>query len=483
VSDLYLGIDLGTTGIKVGVFGEDGKLRADGYREVELDAPAPGLTEFDAEAYVELAFEAVGDALMLMGTSRLKIRAIGFSSQAQSFALLGEDGAPVRPAVSWLDVRAAAEAEELSGLAGRPISTIASCPKVLWLKRNEPDSLERARRLLLVPDLVVHRLAGVAASDPVTAASTGAYMPWEGRWDGAVLAECGLSPEMTPEVRPAGAAVGRVTAEAAERLGLSEETLVVLGTNDQTAGAIGAGNVAAGLASISLGTALAVVVSSESREGLPAGVGVGPHPAAAEGRPLYALLAFAKTAGVVLRWFREGFTPSVDYERLLDRAAAVPVGANGLTCLPHFSGTATPDFNAEARGAFVGLSLAHRVEHMARALVESLCFTVRENLELISAAARPAALRAIGGGARSDSWLQMIADACGLRVERPRTREAACLGAAILAMAGSGGCPTVAEAAARISWIEKSFEPDAALRAAYDAAYARYRELRAKLYE
>ncbi|MHC4916948.1 MAG: xylulokinase [Planctomycetota bacterium] len=262
----------------------------------------------------------------------------------------------------------------------------------------------------------------------------------------------------------------------------TEDALVVLGTNDQTAGAIGAGNVSAGLASISLGTALALVVTSEGRDGAPEGVGVGQHPAGTESQPLYTLLAYAKTAGVILRWFREAFMPSLDYERLISRAAGIPVGAEGLTCLPHFSGTATPDFNADARGAFAGLSLAHQVEHMARALVESLTFTVRENLELLSDMARPEVLRAIGGGAQSDIWLQMIADACGLPVERPRTREAACLGAAVLAMVGAGACASVAEAAGKVCEVETRFEPNDSLRPQYDDAYARYRDLRARLY-
>ncbi len=479
---LYLGIDLGTTGIKVGVFDEKGKLQSDCYREVELDSPAPGRTEFDAREYATQVDEAVDEALLLVGSSRLRVRAIGFSSQAQSFALLDGNGVPVRSAISWLDVRAADEAGELSEIAGREISAVSSCPKVLWIKRNEPETLKRARRLMLVPDLVVHRLTGVAASDPVTAGSTGAYLPWEGRWDEAVLAECGLNPEMMPKVLPAGTAAGRVTADAAKRLGMSEEALVVLGTNDQTAGAVGAGNVAPGLASVSLGTALALVVTSRTREGTPAGVGVAPHPAAGEGGGLFTLLAYAKTAGVVLRWFREAFMPSLDYQRLFSRAAAVPIGAEGLTCLPHFSGTATPDFNAAARGAFAGFSLAHHVEHMARALVESLTFTVRENLELLSVVTAPEVLRAIGGGAQSDEWLQMIADACGLPVERPRTREAACLGAAVLAMVGAGACASVAEASARVCEVETRFEPDDSLRPQYDDAYARYRDLRARLY-
>jgi xylulokinase len=195
-----------------------------------------------------------------------------------------------------------------------------------------------------------------------------------------------------------------------------------------------------------------------------------------------ALLAFAKTSGVVLRWFRDGFAPGASYEELFCEAAAVPPGAEGLTALPHFSGTATPDFNPAARGAFSGLSLAHGRAHLFRALVESLSFTVRENAELLGRAVKLTGLRAIGGGARSDVWLGMIADVTGLVVERPRFREAACLGAAELAMCAAGRFGSVADASRTLYAAERRFEPDAAWHGAYDEAYARYRRLRAETY-
>jgi xylulokinase len=482
--DLYIGIDLGTTGIKVGLFAGDGSPVAEAAREMHLKTPRPGFAEFDGKAYADLCFEAIREVLAAEAADAAGVKVIGFSSQAETFVLLGEDDLPVRPAISWLDVRAPEEAEELSKISGRAINAMTSCPKVLWLKRNEPASITRARRLLVVNDYLIYLLTGRAATDPVTARSTGGYDDTRDGWDASVIAACGLSRDAVPEVLLPGEVAGQLTAAAAEALGLATDVLVAVGTNDQTVGAIGAGNVRSGCASVSMGTALAVMVSCDTCAGLPAGLVASPHPAAGgdgDGAD-YIILAFAKTSGVVLKWFRETFAAELDYEAIFAEIAAVPPGSEGLICLPHFSGTGTPDFNAAARGAFSGFSLAHTRAHMARAIIESLSFTVRENLEFIAPAAKADALRAIGGGARSDVWCQMIADVTGLAVERPRVREAACLGAAELAMVAGGRYESLPACSDAIYTVEKRFEPSHAGREAYDQAYARYRELRALLY-
>ncbi len=458
--DLYIGIDLGTTGIKVGLFDAHGAEVAFSSRAVAVERPAPGFAEFDAEGYAELAFEAVGEVLSSPGAECEAVRAIGFSSQAQTFVLLGSDDRPVHPSVSWLDVRAGAEADELSAIAGRRIDAIASCPKILWLRRHKPEVLEATRRVLLTPDHLIYLLTGRAVSDPVTAGSSGAYGVWEKSWSDPVLKACGLSEEMMPGVILPGQPAGTLTASAARRLGLSEKVLVAVGTNDQSVGAVGAGNVSPGCASLAMGTALAIIATSSVREGYPPGIGVSPHPAAGDSGGLYAILAFAKTSGVVLAWFRETLTPDLDYEVLFREIEGVPIGCQGLTCLPHFSGTATPDFDAAARGCFSGLTLAHGRAHLARALVESLSFTVSMNFGLISSAQKVDGIRAIGGGARADVWLQMIADSSGLPVERPGVREAACLGAAELGMVAAGRYASVAAASEGIYRAEKRFEPD-----------------------
>jgi len=489
MGELFIGLDLGTTGVKVGLFDGAGNTVAAASREIRLDTPAPDWAEFDAEDYAERVFDGVREVLAAPGVGAGTVEAIGVSSQAQTFVIVGADGRPLRPAISWLDVRAKAETEELAripvGAAHVERNVIASAPKLLWLRRHEPEVMDRVRRVLVLPDYLIYHLTGRAVSDPVFAGSTGVYDRWGRRWVPELLEACGLDIEAVPEVLRPGEAAGHLTQEAAEDLGLSRDVLVAVGTNDQPAGALGAGNVTVGCGSLALGTALAIIATSDVRVNVPAGVGVSPHPASGEidgVGALYALLAYAKTAGIVVRWFRDTFAPSQSYEDLFREVASVPIGAAELSCVPHFAGTATPDFNPAVRGAFSGLTLAHGRAHLARALAESLAFTVRENLELLGRAVRIREVRAIGGGSKSDVWLQMIADATGVPVERPRTNEAAVLGAAELAMVAAGRFATVAEAALGLYAAECRFEPNPANSDAYDDAYRRYRALYESLY-
>jgi xylulokinase len=481
LDDLFLGVDLGTTAVKVCLFDGRGRPRAAAAREFRMETPAPGFAEFDADAYMACAFDGMREVLAARGPAT--VRAIGLSSQAQTFVLINADHKPVRPAVGWLDVRAQEEARELSGVAARlglpAINAIASGPKILWLRRREPASIERAVHVLLLPDYLIFRLTGARVSDPVTASSTGLTAGAAGGWSAGLLDACGLRPGMMPAVAEPGATAGTVTPAVARELGLPPGTLVAVGANDQLTGALGAGNAAPGCASLALGTALAIIVSTDRCDGSPAGVAVFPH--AVKG--LYAMLAYAKTAGIVLRWFRDAFAPSLSYDDLFAEAARVEIGAEGVSCIPHFSGAATPTFDSSVRGAFAGLTLAHGRPHMVRAIAEALAFTVRENMDLLArAGGRAGALRAIGGGAKSDVWLQMIADATGVPVERPAVSEAACLGAAELAMTAAGLYTSAGQASLALYRVDRRFEPDPAARPAYDAAFQRYRGLYQALY-
>jgi xylulokinase len=479
-SQLFLGIDLGTTGVKVGLLDEKGRMAAGAQRETHLETPAPGFSEFDAETYVGAVRECVKEVMTVAQAAPQAVGGVSFSSQAQTFVLLDEQGRLLRKAVSWLDVRAAKEAEELTRIskaAGGPaVSALAAAPKILWLRRHEPKIVKTLGQVQLLPDYLIFRLTGRSASDPIIAGSSGTYDSSSGKRLAAVLDACGLTARMLPEVFPPGTRAGSITAKAAEEFGLREGTPIVVGTNDQYVAALGAGNVAPGRASVSLGTALAMIVSTADGKNSPRGISIGRHPAATPQKPLYALLAFAKTSGIVLRWFRDQFLPGASYEKLFSAAAEAPIGAEGLSCSPHFSGTATPDFRPEVRGAFVGLHLGHKPGHLARALIESLTFNLAEHVERIRPLQPIKSLRMIGGGSKSDLWLQMFADVTGLPVERVAAPEAACLGAAELAMTGVGLFSSAAEASEKLFSSSKTFTPDKNKQADYAAAHARCRE-------
>jgi len=231
--ELYIGVDLGTTGIKVGVFDSSGRLLALAAREFHLDMAAPGHIEFDGDEYTDLAFDGIREVLGAEAVDARSVKAIGLSSQAQTFVILDEDNRPLRPAISWLDVRATKEAEELSEASVRlghgEVEVMTSGPKLLWLRRNEPDVTARTKRVLHLPDYFIFRLTGRGASDPVTAGTTAMHDHRTDRWLDELLDMCGLRREMMAEVLLPGEPAGNLTPAAAERLGLSEDVIVAVG--------------------------------------------------------------------------------------------------------------------------------------------------------------------------------------------------------------------------------------------------------------
>ncbi|HUS80275.1 MAG TPA: FGGY-family carbohydrate kinase, partial [Armatimonadota bacterium] len=246
-------------------------------------------------------------------------------------------------------------------------------------------------------------------------------------------------------------------------------------SNDQLNGAVGVGNVRPGIASGTVGTAMAVITSYE----MPKGQDASAHP----GRGLAYKLCFAKCTGMLLTWLRDTLAPGESYEALLAEAAEVAPGCEGLTCLPHFSGTATPTFRSDVRGGFVGLTLGHGRGHLVRAVAEAVCFTARDALELTAREARaPAELRMLGGATRSELWMQMMADVVGLPLQVPRCGEAPVLGAAIFAGVACGRFGSMVEGADTCYRPGRTFMSDQGRAQVYDQAYRAYRDAMERLY-
>jgi xylulokinase len=263
-------------------------------------------------------------------------------------------------------------------------------------------------------------------------------------------------------------------------MGIPAGTPVALGSNDQLNGAVGVGNVRPGLGSATIGTAMALVATLEqppadSHSGLLWGC----HPVP----DLYYVLSYAKNSGILLTWWRDLRGQTTDYTSLLEEAAQVSPGADGLVCLPHFSGTATPSFRSDVRGGFVGLTLAHGRGHITRCLAETVCFLARDVVELLRGSGYDVeALRVLGGAAASPWWMQLLSDVLQRPLEIPRCQEAAVLGGAIFAGVATGAYSSVAEAATEMYRTEATFTPRPALAETYAAAYSRYRETHDLLY-
>jgi len=484
-----MGIDLGTTAVKVGLFdAATGEALAVTRIEYKPASPAPGWLELDAETYWEATVAAARDALQEAG--RTEVVAIGLSSQGQTFVPLDRDYVPLRPAIVWLDTRAEEETKYLQSVfpqADSPLSSglpspnaIASAPKMLWVRQNEPDVWERTRYLMMLPDYLGFRLTGERRLDVNNAGSTAMVHPTTGDWWPEALAAVGVPEEwMSPIGRPAEI-IGTVHAEAAAELSVPEGIPVALGSNDQLNGAVGVGNIRPGIASGTVGTAMAIVSSVDKpRADRPKGLGLGPHPVPG----LFYLLSFAKTSGMVLTWLRDLMASAGGYEELLAEAAEVGPGSDGLVCLPHFSGTATPTFRSDVRGGFVGLTLGHGRAHLVRAIVEAVCFAARDAISLNAQAGQaPTELRMLGGATQSDFWMQMMSDVVRLSLQVPVCGEAPVLGAAIFAGVAAGRFASIEEGSEAFYRPDRTFLPREEVASQYDDGYRAYRETMDRLY-
>ena len=483
-----LGIDVGTSSVKVGLVSTEGKLTRMTSREYALVTPHPHWCEIDPQVYWDCICSAVQE--VVAHGDPAEVLALSVSSQGETVIAIGADGRPLGNALVWLDNRAGQETEEIAERFGREAfyqRTGLECgpgwtgPKLMWLRRHEPEFFAQAARFLNVMDYVLFRMTGETVTEPSLCQSTGYKEVSAHAWWDEMVDYIGLKASQLPRIAAAGEIVGHLLPEAAAELGLSGETRVVVGAMDQLAGAVGAGNVVPGSVTETTGSALAIVATVDDIVLDPARrVPCVPH--ALRGR--YVLLPYAPTAGMMLKWLRDQvLQDDVDYDALTARAAAVSPGSEGLVALPHLAGSVCPDNNPAARAAFVGISLSHTQAHLVRAILESVAFLLADNLDLLGELGVPVTdLRCMGGGAKSDLWLQMKADVLHLPVERVAEPETALLGDAVFAGLGAGVWPNAGAAIRQVASRGRRFEPDPARADAYRKARRRYRDVYACLY-
>lgn len=492
VSGLLLGIDAGTTSVKAGLYDPEGEELATASVEYTLQTPQPGRVELDPEVYWRSLVTAVRRTLQEADAVGSSVDALGVSSQGETLIPVSSRGVALAPAIVWLDSRAVDEARQLAlefdaatvyATTGVPAigPTWPAC-KLLWLSRHEPELFHDAARFLLVEDYLLFRLTGRFVTEGGVQSSSLLYDIVHHRWWQAALDAVGVAPKRLAELNEPGSAVGHLRPEAADELGLKGDVQVVAGGMDQGAGAVGVGNLEPGLLSESTGGAFAVHASI----GRPDGDPTGQTPVLVHSAPGYYLYCpYAPTGGMALKWFRDHFgrpemeraaaTGSDAYDLLTELAVDLKPGCDGLTMLPHLEGAFSPEYEPAARGVFFGFTLGHGRGHFVRAVLESVAFMLRRNLELLRVAgARPREVRSQGGGSRSALWGQIKADVCGLPVVTLRGSEAAVRGDAMLAGVSTGSFVDLAEAVRAAVCREAQFNPNLATQAAYDQAYQRY---------
>jgi xylulokinase len=478
-TDAYLGLDIGGTGAKAGVFDLKGRLLGFGHQTYVPDVSAEGHVEIPVEKIYRAARTAVRRAL---SKTNCRTAALCISSQGETFVTLDDRDRPLHPAIIWYDSRARRQTAELHRAVRQSefITEIYTAPKILWLKQHYPALMRKARRYLLIPDYFAYRLTGETVIDCYTADSSGWYVMKKNRIETAVLDALQVRADQVSRVVFSGTPVARLKPDMAAEWGLSPGTLLVAGANDQYAGALGAGNMRPGIVSETSGTCIALVSLTKNKpRRLPSGIFCDKFPIT----EYFFILAYTKTGGIAMDWFRREFFPSSSWEKMEHLASAVPAGARGVTAFPFFDGIISPVICSSARAAFCKLSLKHTRVDMFRALLESFAYFLRESLEVMEKhGLKIKVIRSIGGGAKNSLWLQIKADVSGLPVEKPAVIEAATLGSAMLAAKGRGEFKSLAEASESLYRVGKVFMPSPENKRRYQELYADYLRLKSRLY-
>ena len=484
--EYVLGIDTSTTATKAMVVAGDGTVVATGVADYAIATPRPGWSEQDPEVWWTAARRAIRAAMTAVGLPRDSIGAVGLTGQMHGSVLLDAGGAVVRPALLWNDQRTRHECDEirerigperLVRLTGNDALTGFTAPKLLWVRRNEPEAWARVAHVLLPKDYVRYRLTGLTATDAADASGTLLLDVRARSWSHEVVAGLDLDESLLPDLFEGPVVSGTLTAEAAAATGLQAGTLVVAGGGDQAANAVGVGAVTPAVGALSLGTSGVVFVPTPQPVVEQAGrVHAFCHAVPA----LWHVMGVMLSAAGSLRWYRDVVAPDVEYADLISEAGSTAPGSEGLRFLPYLTGERTPHANPDARGAFVGLTARHRRAHLTRAVLEGVAFGLRDGLELMrsSGVTFPTEFRVSGGGTKSPIWLQIVADVLGVPLAVTGTAEGAAFGAAVLAAVGAGWFPNVPEAVlAMVKVADTTIAPDPAASASYETGYAAFRDL------
>jgi xylulokinase len=491
---ILLAMDVGTTSVKAALFDLQGRCLSSSMADYSLQTPAVDYVELDAEIYWQSASTAVLDSMQKAGLKGDEVRAVAVSSQGETIIPVGREGMPLHPAIVWLDNRARRQALRLQEQLGGQVYARTGIPevnptwsacKIAWLREECPEVFQTAYKFLLVQDFIIQRLTGEYVTDGAVACTTLLYDIVEHRWWPEALNAIGIEPTRLPRIASPGTIAGGLTAGAARALNLHQDIPVILGGMDQAAGAVGSGNLSSEVVSETTGGALAIQVTVsrpdvDSHGRIPVYVHSAPD--------RYLLVPVCDTGGMALKWFRDNFglveleeasrEGKDAYDLLTEQASKAAPACDGLLMLPHLMGAFSPEYDSHARGTFFGFTLYHRRSHFIRAVLESVAFMLRRNLELIAGAGiRMHEIRSTGGGARSRLWRQIKADVCRLPVLSLNYSDTALLGDAMLAAVAIDLFPSLAEASRDMVSVNESLDPIPEHISIYERAYQNYCQL------
>lgn len=492
---VMLGLDVGTQSLRAAFVDVQGRTVSIGIAPIDTTYPKPGWAEQDPKEWWSAARDAVRNALEQGSVSADQVVGIGLDCTACTVVACDLDGEPLRPALLWMDQRSAREATDLSSTGDPALRYVSGrlspewmLPKALWLKRNEPDLYRRAGRIVECTNWFMHRLSGEWTLSLNHCAVKWNYVRQEGGWPRIMLSAAGLEelPGKWPErMEPLGQGGATLSASAAVHLGLRAGTPVAQGGIDAYLGMIGLGATTSGDVAVIVGSSTCLL--AQSNRGIFGSGWAGCYPdATIEG--LYAMEAGQTATGSILDWYRRHFAGNERlsaerrgvpvYELLDEQAAAVAPGSDGLVIREDWQGNRSPYKNPSARGAIVGLSLAHGPGHIVRAVYEATACGVRQIIE--DGADHGLMIDRVvfgGGGSRSALWTQIHADVLQRPITLTRDAESCALGSAMAAAVAAGVHENLEQAADEMVSVECIVEPDSKRCGIYLDLFDRYIQL------
>ncbi|NMB01284.1 MAG: xylulokinase [Firmicutes bacterium] len=482
---IFIGLDVGTSAVKALLLTTEGEIVGNHTTEYPLFSPQPGWSEQNPEDMWQASVEAIRGVMSKYAISPESVLGIGLSGQMHSSVFLDEHHEVIRPAILWNDVRTSAQCRLIERTIDAQLLLEEVCnpalegftlPKVLWLKEHEPENYAKLRCLLLPKDYVRFRLTGTLAMEVSDAAGMLMMNVRKQVWSKRILNALDINEDILPPIIGSSEIAGTLSFQAAEATGLKVGTPVVGGGADNACGAVGSGVVVPGRGMVSLGTSGVLLAHLAEPRLITSGT---VHMFNSCVPREFYMMGVTLSAGLSLNWLRKRLgLENKSYDLMTKDATAVPPGSRGLVFLPYLTGERTPHGDANARGSFVGLSATHDQGELVRAVMEGVAFAFCDSLALLrSAGWDGTAIRALGGGARSPLWKEIIASATGLVLEEINIDEGPALGAAILAGVGTGAYRDAREASDAIIKVERTVEPNSEWSKIYADLYQVYKDL------
>ena len=478
---LYIGIDLGTSAVKLLLMTETGEIRKIVSEEYPLFFPHPGWSEQNPEDWIRAIYKAI--PALLEGEDASQVAGIGAGGQMHGLVALDKDDHVLRPAILWNDGRTQAETDylnqeigtdKLSAYTGNIAFAGFTAPKLLWMEKNEPELFARIDKIMLPKDYINYVLTGVFCSDYSDASGMLLVDVEHKRWSPEMLSICHLTEAQVPKLFESFDVVGTIRPDVAEQLGLPASVKVVAGAGDNAAAAVGTGTTGEGSCNISLGTSGTIFISSSQFCKDPAGA----LHAFAHADGGYHLMGCMLSAASCNKWWLSDIMQTRDYDGEHGAIQREKLGTQHVYYLPYLMGERAPHNDAFARSCFIGMTMDTTRSDMTQAVLEGVAFGIRDSLEAAKALGLGVNESMIcGGGAKSPLWQEIFANILNIRLTLPETEQGPGYGGAILAAVGCGEYKSVAEASGALVKITDTLEPTPEIAARYEEKYQVFRQL------